>query len=73
MEGKKLTALYIFGYLLEMCTEISRFLKLLLKFFLIYGNFLFFFFFLIVDFVTKNFLNFTTVQNFGQKEMGAES
>jgi len=24
-------------------------------------------FFLIVDFVTKNFLNFTTVQNFAQK------
>ncbi len=30
-------------------------------------------FFLIVDFVTQKFLNFTTVQNFAQKEMGAES
>jgi hypothetical protein len=68
---KNLTALYIFGYLLEMCTEISRFSKILLKFFLIYGDFILFF--LIVDFVTKNFLNFTTVQNFAQKEMGAES
>jgi len=47
--------------------------KAFAEIFLDLWQFYFYFYFLIVDFVTKKFLNFTTVQNFAQKEMGAES